>query len=61
MIILLTSSQDKMPVGKFKGLPISYIIHNHTQYAEWMIANMKNIQFSQLIKNDLRTWKFLSK
>jgi uncharacterized protein (DUF3820 family) len=59
-IILLTSSNDKMPRGKYKGQSILSIIQNDTLYATWMITNMKGVQFSKAISTDLKTWKFLS-
>lgn len=60
-LYLVTSIMNKMPVGKHKGKTIQSVIEFNTGYADWMVANMKNVSFSQEIRDYLRNWKFLSR
>lgn len=47
---------DTMPFGKFKGLPIKFMIENdyisgYINYLQWAINNWKNVEFSQEVKD----------
>lgn len=58
---VITSIDQTMTWGKHKGKSINHIIHNHTQYAEWLFNDRSLISVSQPVRQVLSNWKHLAR